>query len=435
MSHQRSDLVTLVADTDEVLTRITDEKGIEYPLCYDPSTKEYTFLAEEIPSFGLKYYQLHFEQGNMEEHSSIQKSKVASEKAGVKAIQNSYYHIQFNESMEIVSLYDKENGREMIRKGGRGNILQLFEDRPRQFDNWNIDGSYKDKVYEIGQVESVEIEENNPFYIGVKVTRNYGASTIVQKMLLYHHHKRIDFCTEVDWHERHVLLKAAFEIDLNADQATYDIQYGNIRRATHNNTGWEEAQYEVCAHKWADVSEGGYGISMMNDCKYGHDIKENCMRLTLIKCGTYPNEEADQGLHQFTYALYGHDKTWREADTTELAYDLNVPLQAYRVTQDAVKEAPVQQANHVHPIQFIHCMESNIVIDTIKMAEEEDGIIIRLFENKNIRCRSHFVTGFNIKTITWCDLVENPLEALEFEGNTFELDIKGYEVITLKLTV
>ncbi|MBN2220646.1 MAG: alpha-mannosidase, partial [Vallitaleaceae bacterium] len=204
LSHSRTDLVSFEVDGDEVVTKVTDVSGKSYPVSYDPSENEYTFLAQEVPPMGLKCYQLHFEQEEKSDFMTDVSGKISDflpAAEGVKEVQNCYYHVRFNEAMEIVSLYDKENHREMIKKDGRGNILQLFEDRPRRFDNWNIDASYKDKVYELDQVESVELIEDNPFYTGVRITRKYGLSTLVQKILIYHHHKRIDFCTEADWHE------------------------------------------------------------------------------------------------------------------------------------------------------------------------------------------------------------------------------------------
>ena len=164
------------------------------------------------------------------------------------------------------------------RRGSAGNVLQMFEDRPLNYDAWDIDRYFEDKAWEVDGVESVRVTETGPVRGTVEIRRSFSRSTMVQRMHLYDSMPRIDFHTEVDWHETHTLLKAAFPVAVNASRATYEIQFGAIDRPTHRNTSWDQAQFEVCAQKWADLSEGDYGVSLLNDCKYGYDVEGNVMR-------------------------------------------------------------------------------------------------------------------------------------------------------------
>ena len=176
----------------------------------------------------------------------------------------------------------------------------------------------------------MKIKQENDKVV-VKLEWRFLDSIIKQDMIVYADKRRIDFKTEVDWKEEQILLKTAFPIDVRTTKANYEIQFGNVERNTHWNTSWDYAKFEVVGHKWADLSEGDYGVSLLNDSKYGYDIKDQTMRLTLIKSGVYPDPEADQGHHSFTYSLYPHGGSWFEAGTTKEAYELNYPVQNVKV--------------------------------------------------------------------------------------------------------
>lgn len=215
----------------------------------------------------------------------------------------------------------------MLKKGERGNVLTAYEDIPRDYDNWEISNYYTDKSWEVDSVVSIK-PLSDGVRAGIEITRRFLSSTIVQRIWLYENTPKIDFENDIDWKESHILLKTAFPTDINADKATYDIQFGTVERPTHKNTSWDAAKFEVCAHKFADLSEYGYGVSLLNDCKYGYDIHDSVIRLTLIKCGNYPNPDADKCRHEFTYSLFPHSGDFREAGTVKLAYLLNSPLEA-----------------------------------------------------------------------------------------------------------
>ena len=183
----------------------------------------------------------------------------------------------------LTSVFDKEHDREVLAPGARGNLFQLHDDNPREFDAWNVDIDYLDHRVDLTDVSSIEVVERGPLRAGVRFVREFGASTITQTMRLASGSRRLEFDTEVDWHEHHKFLKVAFPVDVHAARATYEIQFGHLERPTHTNTSWDVARFEVCAHRWADLSEPGYGVALLNDCKYGYDIHGNVMRLSLLR--------------------------------------------------------------------------------------------------------------------------------------------------------
>ena len=224
---------------------------------------------------------------------------------------------------------------------------------------------------------------------GFRIVKKYYDSTICQTIWLYSANRRIDVENEIDWHEHHQLLKAAFPFDLHATKATYEIQFGHLERPTTENTTWEAAKFEVCGHKWADMSENGYGVSLLNDCKYGFSAEENTLKLTLLKCATYPNPEADQGHHTFTYSLLPHDGDFRAAHTIREAYRLNQPLMATALHPHSDTSLPAS-------FSLVQCDCENIVIDTVKQAEDGDGLIVRLYEAFDRRSRAALRFGFDV---------------------------------------
>lgn len=344
-----------------------------------------------------------------------------------RCIENKYFKIIFDENMNIASLYDKSNCREVVKSGEKANVLQAFEDKPHNFDAWDINIYYQEKMWEVNDVQSAAIVETGSIRTAVRISRKFCDSYITQDISIYNDIPRIDFKTSIDWKETQVLLKAAFPTDIHSDRASYDIQFGNVERPTHWNTSWDQAKFEVCAHKWADLSEDGYGISLLNDCKYGHDIKDGVMRLTLIKSAKDPNESADRELHQFTYSLYPHCGGFRDAGTVAMAYALNCPLYAK------------YEGEHTGKLPMVFSIagtnKENVIIEAVKKAEDSDDIIIRLYECYNRRTTVRLTFGSKILDAWECDLMENNQLRLEHNGNSLEFVIKPYEIKTIKLRV
>ncbi|MBW4079879.1 alpha-mannosidase [Paenibacillus sp. S150] len=305
-----------------------------------------------------------------------------------------YYVLEWNEAGQFTSIYDREAKREVLAAGTCGNILQVFEDKPMAHNAWDIDIYYQEKAREIRELQSAELVVNGPLLSTVRFKWNYMNSSIVQDMTVYAHNRRIDFATVMDWRERQQLLKTAFPVAVRATEATYDIQFGNVKRPTHWNTSWDMARFETVGHQWVDLSERTYGVSLLNDCKYGHDIKDNVIRLSLLKSAIHPDPNADQGEHHFTYSLLPHSGDWVEARTAEEAWMLNNPLFACFGSSANTGKS------------LFHTAAKGVSVDTVKKAEDGNGVIVRLHEYTGSRSQVELTSDYPIKGWEECDLLE-----------------------------
>lgn len=300
----------------------------------------------------------------------------------------------------------------------------MFEDFPKAWDAWEISAYYKDKMWPVDQAASLEVVEE-AVRKGIRMVKPYGDSTITQTVYLYDRSPRIDFETEVDWHQRHQLLKAAFPLDIHANQAAYEIQFGHVLRPTHRNTSWDEARFEVCAQKWADLSEDGYGAALLNDCKYGSSAEGSVMKLSLLKSATYPDTEADQGRHVFTYSLLPHSGGLREGGVVQEAYCLNQPLLAV----PAAGGGPLPEV-----FSLVTCDQPGIVLETAKRSEDGEDLIVRFYEAYDRRVRANITLGLPFEGVTVCGLLERPVETpeLSVSGQTVTLPVRNFEIVTLR---
>jgi alpha-mannosidase len=313
-------------------------------------------------------------------------------RADGRTLANGFFRIELDESGAIASLVDMRviGGRELFRTGQPGNQLVLFDDRPAAFDAWDIDASYEARSFPLAATQ-IEVSETGPLRATLRVVYRFGASTLTQHISVYSSSARIDFATRIDWHERHRLLKAAFPLDLRAGQATYEVQYGSIERATHRNTSWDAARFEVWAHRWVDLSESKYGVSLLNDGRYGHDVHDTTVRISLARGPTYPDPEADQGEHVVTYSLYPHLGDWRAGGTVLAAYVLNRPARLHVLTTEDAERT--QSSRRMETVaSLISAVPEAVVIEAVKRAEDGDGLIIRLYEAHGGRhiARIHF---------------------------------------------
>ena len=347
--------------------------------------------------------------------------------ATARLLENDCLRVTLDENGLITSLYDKRAGREAFAAGSLNNLLTIFEDIPHRESAWNIDREYMDHAWPLTEAERVEVVECSAVRGVVRVTRKFNLSTITQDIVLAAGARRVDFVTHVSWHETQRMLKAAFYPDILASRATYEIQFGAIERPTHWNTSYDRARFEVCGHKWADLSEGGYGVSLLNDCKYGYDIHDGCMRLTLLRAPNYPDPTADKGEHDFTYAIYPHGGDWRVGGTVDEAFALNVPLQARPgASGGEAKEC-------VRP--FISVDADHVMIDTIKGAESGEGLIVRVYEAQGVRGPVTLRLGFDAGGAYECDLMERRETPLAVEDGALRFNIKPYEIKTFLITL
>lgn len=344
-----------------------------------------------------------------------------SAKLSENSIENAFFRIKFKNG-EISSIYDKKNKREVIKKGQTANVLQAFEDYPKEFDAWEITSYYKDKMWEVDDVVEMKPFRNGAA-AGIYIKKKFLSSVIEQWICVYDNIPRIDFETKIDWKQDHILLKALFPVDLHAEKATYDIQFGTVERPTHKNTSWDAAKFEVCAHKYADISEDGYGVSLLNDCKYGYDISGSDMRITLLKSATYPNPDADKCEHTFVYSLYPHAGNHKQGKTVQQAFNLNVPMCAVSVSP---KESGLEPS-----YSLVNISAENVIIDTVKRAEDSDKKVIRMYETYNRRTNARVEFGFDVKKCYIADMSENILKELKVNKNSVELEVKPFEIVTL----
>lgn len=342
-------------------------------------------------------------------------------------MENQYFRIRINEVGQISSVYDKRFEREVLAENGRANVLQVFEDKPLAFDAWDIDIYYQEKMIEVQDLVEKTVVENGPLRGALRLTWRFGDSTIAQLVTLYRSSPRIDFRTNIDWKEQQALMKAAFPVAVRSTRATYEIQFGSVERPTHWNTSWDYARFETVGHRWVDLSEGDYGVSLLNDCKYGHDIKDNVIRLTLLKSAISPDKTADKGQHTFTYSLLPHPGDWREGNTPREAYELNYPLYTIPVKKG-------QSGSKPGDFSLASLSASHVMLETVKKAEDGKGWIFRVYEFEQRRNRSVKIRfGKEIAQAVECNLVEEGALPVEFSGSEIQFTILPFEIKTFRV--
>jgi alpha-mannosidase len=272
----------------------------------------------------------------------------------------------------MMSLYDKQAGYESLAAGSCGNQLQAFVDKPQNDDAWNIDPGTLDHYTALTAADSVEVMERGPLRAVIRVSRSWQSSKFVQQIVLYAGSDQVEVENDIDWHETHVLLKAAFTLSASSRMATYEIPYGTIDRPTTRNNSWEQAKFEVPALRWADLGDGGHGFSLINESKYGYDCQGNVLRLSLLRSPVWPDPEADRGHHHFSYALYPHGGDWKSALTMRHGWEYNYRLQA-RAGMAHAGQLPAEHS-------FLRVEPANLVATALKKAEDGDGLILRFYE-------------------------------------------------------
>lgn len=347
-------------------------------------------------------------------------------KADAHSIENDFARVEFDKQYHITSFYDKKNCREVIESGKKGNVFEVFEDFPRVYDAWEITEYYKQKKWIADDVSDVTVI-NEPLCAGICITRKYGDSIFKQKITLKADSARLDFDTYIDWHEDHVLLKAAFPLDVRANHMNCEIQFGHIERPTHRNTPWDQAKFEVCAHKWTDMSEADFGVALLNDCKYGYSAEENILKLTLLKAPTYPNPVADRGEHEFTYSLYPHAGNLAQSDVVKEGYVLNMPLTVRKLGTNAKGTLPER-------FSLAHTDNDRAVLETIKLSEDGNGYILRLYDSKGTKGNITLSLGIDFAEAFECDMQENVIAKLPTDGKDIKLSLSNFEIKTIKIT-
>ena len=401
---------------------VMDAHGRALPaavLSSDAKTNTYKLLVDvkDIPSMG--YEVLHVASGAKPLVSDLKASGTTMENAELRVVVDPATGC-------ITSLFDKKANFESLAKGACGNQLQTFKDTPKDYDAWNIDPGALDHMTPIETVDSVVMVEKGPMCAIIRVSRTWQSSKFVQDITLYAGADTVDVVNDIDWHETHVLLKAAFPVAASGPMATYEIPYGNIERPTTRNNTWEQARFEVPAMRWADLGDSQHGFSLINESKYGYDAKDNVLRLSLLRSPTWPDPEADRGHHHFSYALYPHAGTWKQARTERAGYEYNYRLRAMQV-ESHTGGLPAEHS-------YLSVAPENVVLTAVKKAEDDNGLIFRVFEWAGKQSEVIFTVPPGATAATETNLMEKTVgTSLPLSGDKVTIPIHPYEILSIRV--
>jgi alpha-mannosidase len=401
---------------------VMDTHGHSLPaavLSSDAKTNTYKLLVDvkDVPSMG--YEILHVASGAKPFASDLKASGTTMENAELRVVVDPATGC-------ITSLFDKKANFESIAKGACGNQLQTFKDTPKDYDAWNIDPGTLDHMTPIEEVDSVALVDKGPMRATIRVSRTWQSSKFVQDITLYAGADTVDVVNDIDWHETHVLLKAAFPLAASGPMATYEIPYGSIQRPTTRNNTWEQARFEVPAMRWADLGDSQHGFSLINESKYGYDAKDNVLRLSLLRSPTWPDPEADRGHHHFSYELYPHAGTWKEARTERAGYEYNYRLQAMQV-ESHTGSLPAEHS-------YLSVAPENVVLTAVKKAEDDNGLIFHVFEWAGKQSEVTFTVPPGATAATETNLMEMTVGTpLPLSGDKVTIPIQPYEILSLRV--
>lgn len=390
-------------------------------------------LVPDVPAYGYLALRTETGQSEFDNHSiyagTVDKApyNLGTLQESFMVLENSVLRVELEKSGDLVRIYDKKNNREVLPQGEKANLWQAYEDRPLDWDAWDIDIFYDEKQWLAEPAENMKVLELGPLRACLEIRRNILNSTIVQHIFLELDSARLDFKTWIKWKEQHSLLKVSFPVNIMSPTATYEIQWGNIERPTHRNTSWDWARFESCAHKWVDLSEGDYGISLLNDCKYGHNILDNIIYLTVLRGSTFPDPSADQGEHVMNYSLFIHESDWRNGTVSE-AYSVNNPMIVHPIQNHSKGKQGKDRKS------LINVNNKQVIIETIKLAEDGNGLIARMYEHERTRGIVELDVGFEVNKAFSCNLLEENNNELKINQSKVVYHTQPYEIKTIRLT-
>ncbi len=347
-------------------------------------------------------------------------------RAGNGWMDNGRLRVEWDETGLLRSVRHLGSGRESISPGAAGNLLQLLDDRPKDWDAWDIDREAFDTARDLTDADVVELVESSPHRATLRIVRSFGRSTIEQLVQLSAGSGRLDVRCDVDWHEDHTLLKVAFPLDVRASTARHEIQFGHVERPTHANTSWDAARFETCSHTWVDLSEDGFGVALLNDGKYGHDVSGNVIRMSLLRSPTWPDPLADRGRHRFAYALFPHLGSPTTGEVIAEAHAFNAPLRTLVIEGAGDGTLPSRHS--------LVSVDPSVVIAAVKAADDGDGTIVRLHEAFGGSRRATLrVEGVTAAERTDVLEVADGTGPLVVHDGAVDLDLRPFELVTLRL--
>ncbi len=347
--------------------------------------------------------------------------------AGPGWLRNEHLELRFDTAGRLLSVFDRDHGREVLAAGRAGNEFHLHEDRPADYDAWDVDRDYLDNFRVLDEPAECEVVEAGGLRAALRFRRRFGASSLDQTVTLAAGSRRVDFLTEVDWQEDHKFLKVAFPVAVRADEASFEIQFGHLRRPTSEDTDFERARFEVCAQRWADLSEPGYGVALLNDAKYGYDVRGSVLRLSLLRAPTAPDPLCDRGRHRFTYSLLPHAGDL--GAVIAAGYALNAPLVLRPATSDRPGPLPARHS-------FVAADDPAFVVETLKRADDGDGFILRGYEALGVQRTVRLAPALPFTRVARTDLLErdHPDGELPVDASGgITLTLRPFELVTLRL--
>lgn len=437
LSWERTDVVKLKLPPGDLkdysIYEPTGKEVLSQMVSESKYSREITFVADNVPSLGYKVYELREEKA---------RSGSIALKIDSTTLENQFYRVVVDpDSGWVKSIYDKKNGREVLT--GYGNRLQFLEDKPKQWDAWNIGFT---GVEFPSRFRKIEVVEKGPVRVVLRVYRdflkpgtvgsfptdNFPSSFFKQDIILYNGIDRVDFGLDADWWETHVMLKVAFPLNVQDSLATYEIPYGSIVRATIPTNSWERAKFEVPAERWSDMSQvedpasgNGFGVSLLNQAKYGYDAKGSMMRLSLLRSPVWPDPTADRGEHEIKYAVYSHGGTWKDGGTVQQGYDYNYPLIAYVGT--------LHKGNLPLSHSFFKLTPSNLVLTIAKVAENSDAWVIQWYDAAGKDSNADLVLPQTPRKVVESNFLEEDGKPVQFEENHVKIVTNKNSVTTIKV--
>ncbi len=411
-----SQVEELIVKADEALAAKVDTSHYEKPALVTNSLgwarQEWvrtgdTWIKADVPPLGYAVVDIASDQ------------MIPTMNADVDALENDVLRIRFDDTGALISIVDKENNREIL--SAPCNVLAVYTDYG---DAWDIEPNYRERLPARFELVNAAAFVDGP-QATIRQEYRYGESTLEQRIVLTAGSRRVDFVTEVDWNETHKMLRTSFPVKVNAESATCDIQFGTLQRSTHQNTSWDMAQHEICAHKWVDLSQPDYGVALLNDSKYGYYVEGNLLDLNLLRSPTYPDPVADKGKHQFTYALYPHTGNHIAGGVIQAGYELNMPLRVILANQQS-GTLPTSQSH-------FELDNDSVIIETVKPAEDGKGIIIRIYETHGTNAKTILRFGTEIKNVSRTNLMEEHISDIPAESSLVNLVFEPFEIVTIRL--
>ena len=398
-------------------------------LSIDAETHRARFLLlSNTPSLGYRTYFVQAATSAPAAHLML--------RASADTIENEFLRLKVDPSTGcMTSLFDKRSNTEALapaetETGGPktstcGNLLQTFVDKPQRWDAWNIDADFEKQHWDLDNADEVKLVENGPLRAVIEIKNHFQNSTFVRDVTMYAGVPRVDVKMTAEWHEKHILLKVAFPLSAHSDRAAFEIPFGSVERPTTRNTPAEQAQFEVPAQRWADISDSEHGFSLLNDCKYGYDAKGNVLRLSLLRSPEWPDPHADEGHHEFTYSLYPHTGGWKDALTIRRGYELNYRL----ISLPVEKHEGALAGEH----SFLQAQGDNVIVTAVKKAEDENALVVRFYEwaGKDGQVTIQLPPGADSAAET--DLMERPIASLAVHDGGVAIHTKPYEIKTIKV--